>query len=296
MDFGHTLKVSGKVQTIFNNKIYLLKGYLSYDFIANCIFTSYYFEDKNLTVDFFISFLKLISNNKWIIDHEVRLPRPSLMNGLSIVIDNSEHFAIKAQFPGEEEMEIKDVRFYGRIFLYSETQLTDAETSQIRSFGETLKFKIQFMSHEFSRQRSINEKPLAFISHDSRDKDNIVRPIATRLQQNECPVWYDEYTLKVGDNLRENIEEGIKECKKCILILTPNFIGNNGWTKTEFNSIFTRQILKDEKVILPVWCGIDKEEVYNYSPSLLDIFGIQWSTGIDNVVSQLLKVILSNQF
>jgi hypothetical protein len=37
-------------------------------------------------------------------------------------------------------------------------------------------------------------------------------------------VWYDEFSLKVGDSLRESIEKGIKECKKCILILTQNYL------------------------------------------------------------------------
>jgi TIR domain len=297
MDFGHTLKISGSFQTIFNGKNYELKGYLSYDFTANCIFTSYYFEDKNLTVDFFVNFLKSISEKwEWNFGQELKLPRASLMKGLRLSIGNFNPLVIKAQFPGEEQMDMAEVGFHGRIFLYSETQLSTTEISQIRNYGRTLNFNIQYRSIEFSRQRSVEEKPLAFISHDSRDKDNIARPIAIKLQQNDCPVWYDEYTLKIGDNLRESIESGIKDCKKCILILTPNFIKNGGWTKTEFNSIFTRQILEEEKLILPVWSGIDKSEVYEYSPSLLNIVGIQWSTGIDNVVLQLSQVITGSQY
>ena len=53
-----------------------------------------------------------------------------------------------------------------------------------------------------------------------------------------CPVWYDEFALKVGNNLRTSIEAGIKKCKKCILVLSKNFFSNSGWTKKEFDSIF----------------------------------------------------------
>ena len=136
---------------------------------------------------------------------------------------------------------------------------------------------------------------MAFICHDYRDKELIARPIAQRLRSMGCPVWYDEYSLKVGSNLRESIENGIKECQKCILILTPNFLNNNGWTKAEFNSVFTKQILENKSVVLPVWHNVEKREVYEYSPSLLNILGIQWNKGESEVCGELMRVILERQ-
>lgn len=85
------------------------------------------------------------------------------------------------------------------------------------------------------------------------------------------PVWYDEFSINIGDNIRDSIEKGLKECKKCILVLSPNFISNKGWTKIEFDSIFTRQILEEQKLVLPVWYKVTEDDVYNYSPSLLNI-------------------------
>ena len=108
-----------------------------------------------------------------------------------------------------------------------------------------------------------------------------------------CPVWYDEFSLKVGDNLRESIEKGLKECKKCILILSQNFIANNGWTKKEFDSIFTREIVEEKKLVLPVWYKVTKECVYDYSPSLLNVKGADWEMlGEDEVCRQLHRVIM----
>jgi hypothetical protein len=94
--------------------------------------------------------------------------------------------------------------------------------------------------------------------HISRQQrqDEVAARIAVGLQRILCPVWYDEYALKVGDNLRETIERGLKETKKCILILSPNFLANNGWTKTEFDSVFTREILEGNGVLLPVWYNV----------------------------------------
>src|SRR5688572_16110446 len=107
-----------------------------------------------------------------------------------------------------------------------------------------------------------------------------------------CPVWYDEYSLKLGASLRESIEIGLKECKKCVLVLTPNFLSNTGWTKTEFNSIFTREMIEQEDFVLPVWQGVAPRQVYEYSPSLADRVAVDWSIGVAEVASRLRRAIL----
>jgi len=121
-----------------------------------------------------------------------------------------------------------------------------------------------------------SEIPVAFISHDSRDKELIAKRLSNGLNSRLCFVWYDEYSLKIGDSLRESIEEGIKNAKKCILVLTKNYLSNPGWGKKEFNSIFTREMIFNERVVLPIWYGVTKEEVYDYSPSLADTFALTW--------------------
>ena len=107
------------------------------------------------------------------------------------------------------------------------------------------------------------------------------------MQKLMCPVWYDEYSLKVGDSLREEIEKGIKECNKCILILTPNYLSNQGWGKQEFDSVFTRELIETKKVILPVWHGITKNHVYEYSPALADRVAVNWQEGVAAVARKL---------
>jgi len=105
---------------------------------------------------------------------------------------------------------------------------------------------------------------LAFISHDSRDKEMFVRELAYELIKNHCMVWYDEFSLKVGDSLRVSIEKGLQEAKKCILVLSPNFLSNEGWGLAEFDSIFSREILEKKNVILPVWLNVTVKDVYKY--------------------------------
>jgi hypothetical protein len=142
--------------------------------------------------------------------------------------------------------------------------------------------------------RDMIERPIAFISHDSHDKNDIARPIAERLVQLRCPVWFDEFSLSVGDHLRESIEKGLKECKRCVLIISPHFLANTGWTKVEFNSIFTRELVERRDLVLPIWCDVTQKAVYDYSPSLANVMALDWrQLGAEEVCGRLARRILS---
>ncbi len=107
-------------------------------------------------------------------------------------------------------------------------------------------------------------------------------------------MWYDEFSLKVGDNLRESVERGLKNTKKCILILSKHFLSNVGWTKTEFDSVFTRELLQQESVVLPIWYDVTRKEVYDYSPSLANRVALDWSkVGEKEVVRRLYHAIMA---
>lgn len=140
---------------------------------------------------------------------------------------------------------VQTLQFTKRVHLYLDFDISPGNRNQ----------RILFIDRdrEYARKRSASEKPLAFISHDSRDKDGLLRQLAHEMARLLCPVWYDEYSLKVGDSLRANIEKRLKEARKCIIILSPNFLSNEGWSKAEFDSIFTREIPERTNVILPVW-------------------------------------------
>jgi len=131
------------------------------------------------------------------------------------------------------------------------------------------------------------ERPRAFICHDSRDKSKVAEPIAQRLAALTCPVWYDKFSLQVGDRLRESIEAGLKQAGKCILIISPRFLSNQGWSKMEFDSIFSRELMERKDILLPVWVGVTPRQVFEYSPALANRVGINWSLGLNEVVRQL---------
>jgi hypothetical protein len=92
----------------------------------------------------------------------------------------------------------------------------------------------------------------------------------------------------VGDSLRESIERGLRECKRCVLVLSPEFLANPGWTRVEFDSVFTRELMSNDRVFLPVWVRVNKHQVYEFCPSLADRVALDWTTlGCSAVAAKL---------
>lgn len=46
-----------------------------------------------------------------------------------------------------------------------------------------------------------------FISHAYEDKDSFVRNLANALKARRLRPWYDKFTLRPGDNLRQSIDQ-----------------------------------------------------------------------------------------
>jgi TIR domain len=194
---------------------------------------------------------------------------------------------------GAEATDGRELVFTGRIYIYSERPVAEEHMKRTIAESKQQGHSLIFRSTEYMTERNKWEKPRAFISHDSRDKAAIAEPLALQLLRFMCPVWYDDFSLKVGDSLRGKIEQGLKECPKCILILTPNFLSNEGWSRKEYDSIFTRELVEQRQVILPVWNGVSAQDVYKYSPILADRVGVQWSKGVEEVARRLLKAMNS---
>lgn len=68
----------------------------------------------------------------------------------------------------------------------------------------------------------------AFISHASEDKPTIARDLAQQLVSYKLKVWYDEFTLGIGDSLTEKINHGLNNSRFGIVILSKNFFSKIG--------------------------------------------------------------------
>lgn len=130
----------------------------------------------------------------------------------------------------------------------------------------------------------------AFISHASEDKDAFVRPLAHKLIEHHVSVWYDEFSLNIGDSLRRSIDRGLSQSRYGIVVLSPSFFKKQ-WSQWELDGLVARQNAGQEGVILPVWHEVDTQEVLQYSPPLADKLAVSSALGLDEVVRRLTSII-----
>lgn len=129
-----------------------------------------------------------------------------------------------------------------------------------------------------------------FISHASEDKDEVVRPLANALIERGLKVWYDEFELKIGDSLRRKIDRGLANSRFGIVVLSSSFI-KKGWTNYELDGIITKANT-GEQVMLPIWHGITKREVMDFSPSLADKVARNTATNtVEEIADEIAELI-----
>lgn len=134
----------------------------------------------------------------------------------------------------------------------------------------------------------INKTYDVFVSHASEDKDDFVRPFVSFLKEKEVAVWYDEFELQIGDSLRRSIDNGLKNSKYGIVILSEAFFKKE-WPQRELDGLFAKEI-NGEKVILPIWHKISKNEVIQFSPIIADLLAINTTMfTIEEVAEQIAK-------
>jgi hypothetical protein len=124
-----------------------------------------------------------------------------------------------------------------------------------------------------------------FISHASEDKEDFVRLLADSLHRSGLRVWYDDFTLKLGDSLLQSIDSGLANSRHGIVVVSPNFLKKK-WPKRELAGLVAREAL-----ILPVWHNIGADGVRSYSPTLADLKAVSSSEGIDEVTKQIMQAI-----
>lgn len=179
----------------------------------------------------------------------------------------------------------------------SEVQLD--ETHEFASIGRELLSRVR--DFERGRQR---EKQLAprygedggqldvFISHASEDKDSFVRPLAEALTKRGVRVWFDEYSLKLGDSLTRSIDQALSRAKFGVVVLSPAFFSKE-WTQKELGGLVSREF-DGHKIILPIWHNLSSGDVRAYSPTLSDRFAVSSAEGLTRVVDKIMEA-LSDQ-
>lgn len=215
-DFSHATRMHVKLSVEGAD----IDGIVLFDFSGYAAFLSCYVPGNDRKLLFFVSLLKSLGYGETPLQLAGRVTLPSTKEFFGeLKIENKEDFEILARFFGDPTWtSTKEIGSTRRVYIYSESNLTSLEIVTLKEEAARLGHDVQFRSDDYMAARIMRETPVAFICHDSRDKDDVARKLAINLQRMLCPVWYDEFSLRIGASLRESIEKGLKECKKCILV------------------------------------------------------------------------------
>jgi hypothetical protein len=136
-----------------------------------------------------------------------------------------------------------------------------------------------------------------FICHAFEDKKDIVTPLANELALYRLDIWYDDFELKVGDDLDKIINKGLEVSRYGIVIISPRFLEKispqnsaSKILKKELEALFTKEV-NGKKVVLPIWHNVERTDVEKYSSILASRYALRSSEGVPIIAKKLIHVI-----
>ena len=197
---------------------------------------------------------------------------------------------------GEASGNKADLAFAGRVFVYAEDDLPAAALEAIDEGLRSRGMHLRFRGPEYARAQAALDRPLGFISYDSSDREAIAQPLALTLNGGQCPVWFDQYAMRLGDRLEGTLLKGIDDCLRCIVILSERYLANQRWARWEFERIAERETREGYSLIIPVRCGVTEAQVREFSPILADRRSIEWDPdpeAVRRIASELSLTLLA---
>ena len=117
-----------------------------------------------------------------------------------------------------------------------------------------------------NRTDKMQNQPDTFICHASEDKAAIALPLHEALTQLGVHSWLDESEIRLGQSIRQKIDEGLVTCRSATIILSRPFFAKN-WPQYEMDGIVGRA-MEGEISLFPIQHGITIQEIRDHSPSL----------------------------
>lgn len=115
-----------------------------------------------------------------------------------------------------------------------------------------------------------SQKAQFFICHASDDKDEFVRPLDKYFLKSGASIFYDEYSIQLGDSISSKINQGLKEAEVAIIVLSYAFFQKN-WPEAELQALINRQISGKTRLVI-IYHGVTHEEVSKQHPLLQDLY------------------------
>jgi len=141
----------------------------------------------------------------------------------------------------------------------------------------------------YIEQQRIHEVRDVFVSYAHEDRENFVQPLVNEMQNRAITRWYDEEQAvnMWGHSLREEIDNGIKRSKFCIVVFSKSYF-KKYWTKRELDGILMKERI-DNGQILPIWHDIAESDMYKFSPMLTSMLAFSTSVYTINEICDALE-------
>jgi Leucine-rich repeat (LRR) protein len=129
-----------------------------------------------------------------------------------------------------------------------------------------------------------------FISHASSDAADVAMPLAKGLKRAGLRVWIDQQEIRIGDSIRAKIDDGLSRSRFGVVILSPAFFERD-WTSRELGALLAVED-DGQRVVLPVWHNVTREDVRRYSPLLSDVAAAHTRQGLQPVIASIVDKVL----
>jgi hypothetical protein len=89
-----------------------------------------------------------------------------------------------------------------------------------------------------------------FISYSSKDQ-GFAEKLHSDLQNKGVRCWFAPEDMKIGDKIRDRIDQSIKHHDKLLLVLSEHSI-NSGWVEDEVESAYEQERIRGKTVLFPI--------------------------------------------
>ena len=116
-----------------------------------------------------------------------------------------------------------------------------------------------------------------FVSHASEDKARFVDSFVAALEARGLRVWYDSNEIRLGDDFRRRMDDGLSRSRFGVVVLSPNFF--KYWPEAELSALFNQEATFGRVCILPVRLDLDHATMTTRSPLLAARAALGWELG-----------------
>jgi tetratricopeptide (TPR) repeat protein len=124
-----------------------------------------------------------------------------------------------------------------------------------------------------------------FVSHASEDKARFVEPLLVALRERGITYWYDAEQIRLGDDFRRKMDEGLSRARFGVVILSPNFF--RYWPEAELSALFAQEAAFDQTRILPIRCDLDRATLIMRSPLLAARADVGWEMSVPIIADRI---------